>query len=181
MPTLTLPLFAALLIAAVQFCLAFVVCVGRPQSLALKLRGWRGVVLLGGCLCSWLLLLDYSEWKEGYATRGYERRMILVDEYSIFVEDQLAAVSHDLSNDDCASRISAAQERYSLLSDQLEKASGTALPNVELKAAVGSNTACQRLKDFLLKSRLTVLQNELNHDFDRGVGTYFADRLFDSD
>ncbi|MCP4771920.1 MAG: hypothetical protein GY879_10985 [Planctomycetes bacterium] len=181
MPTLTLPIMAALLIAVVQLTLSLILSWGRPQATAQKLRSWRGFTLLLACLFGWLLLLDYSEWKEGYATRGYQRRVLLLGDYGSFVEQQLSMEAHGSDHEGCLQRLELTHQRYEELSKHLQDSDGTALPAVNINAEVDALTACQQLEEFLRRSRLVVLENELNHDFDRGVGTYFADRLFDSE
>lgn len=174
--SLTMPNLAALALALLQLLLFSVVCWGRPQRLAQQLRGKLLFVVLAGTLAGLVVLIDYGEWKEGYATRGQLRRSISIDSYTVFAEQQqVASVTED-----CSVLLAVARKRYEQMSAELVRWSGSELPAISA-TDLGSGNPRERLLEFLWRSRLNALQAELEHDFSRGVGTYFSDRLFDGD
>lgn len=174
--SLTVPNLAAIALAVFQFVLICVAVWRKPRRLAQKLLGMPLFILLVGTLSGLVILIDYGEWKEGYATRGQLRRSMSIDAYAEFsAEQQLAAATED-----CTALLVLAQQRYGQLSTELVQWSGSALPLIPAGDLDGGHPR-EQLLEFLWRSRLNALQAELDHDFSRGVGTYFSDRIFDGD
>jgi hypothetical protein len=129
-----------------------------------------------GTLAGLMVLLDYGEWKEGYATRGQLRRSIAIHAFTDFAEQQLELAE----TADCVALLDPSAMQYQQLGEELARWNGTPLPAIKFSDLQGAD-AYARLQEYLWQARIHALQSELDHDFSRGVGTYSCDRLFDGD
>jgi len=175
MPTLTVPNWAALFMAALEIAILLKICWAIPKQEGRWLRGFPLFVMLGGILCGFLLLIDYSEWKEGHATKGNARRAMAILDFSDFLDDQGLGLEHK----DCSVVFAEVEKQYHSLSDSLVEYAGIPLPPFP-----GSSEDCpDKLEPLLERCRLAALRIELRPEFEPNsrVGQYFRDRLFDGD
>ena len=175
MPTFTVPNWAALLMAALEVAILVKVCWAIPRQEGRWLRGLPLFVLLGGLLFGFVLLVDYSEWKEGHATQGDARRATAILEFCDYLETE----SVGLEQRDCNKVIDSLHIRYETLSTDLVAYSGSPLPNFPARPK-----DCEgQLLELFERCRIAALKVELNPELEHNgsVGLYFGDRLFDQD
>lgn len=173
MPTLTVPNWATLLMAVLEVAILVKVCWAIPKQEGQWLRGWPLFVLLGGLLFGFLLLIDYSEWKEGHATQGDARRATAILEFCDYLEKE----SVGLAERDCNQVIEALHLQYEGLSDALVAYSGSPLPDFPSRA----KDCDGQLLGLFERCRIAALKVELNPELEHNgsVRLYFSDRLFD--
>lgn len=175
MPTLTMPNWVTLLIAALEIAILIKVCWAIPKQDGRWLRGFPLFVLMSGILLGFLLLIDYGEWKEGHATLGDSRRATAVLEFCDFLDE----ASLDLQNQDCIAAVEVLRLQYQALSESLVMHAGVPLP-----AFPSSSSDCEGgLLQLVERCRIEALRVELRPEFEHNgrVGAYFRDRLFDGD
>jgi len=175
MPTLTVPNLASLLLAAIVAAILLKVCWAIPKQDGRWLRGFPLLSLLGGILFGFLLLVDYSEWKEGYATRGNARRATAILAYC----DSLDYQVQSLDGRNCDTVLVDLRMLYGNLSHVLVGFEGAALPLFPAR----ENDCDGGLEALIQRCRLSALRSELNPEFEHNgsVRLYFQDRLFDGD
>ena len=173
MPTLTVPNWVTLFMAAAEVIILLKICWAIPKQEGRWLRGLPLFVLLGGMLCGFLLLIDYSEWKEGHATKGNARRAAAILEFSDFLDDQGIGLEHK----DCEAVVAEVERQYLNLSESLVEYAGIPLPSFPAQAGDCSGG----LPLLFERCRLEAMRIELRPEFEPNskVGQYFRDRLFD--
>lgn len=173
MPTLTVPNWATLLMAALEVAILVKVCWAIPKQEGRWLRGLPLFILLSGLLFGFLLLIDYSEWKEGYATQGDARRATAILEFCDYLDQE----STDLKRKDCSRVIDALHLQYQNLNADLLAYSGSPLPDFPAQPKDCNG----KLLELFERCRIAALKVELNPELEHNgsVGGYFRDRLFD--
>jgi hypothetical protein len=181
MPTYSFPVLAAVLLGVVQAVMLLFLLLRLPKLEPSRPKRFLRIALLFGPLLGFLVLLDYGQWQEDFATRGMQRRAHSVTAYLDHVAQALSRQDYTPRTAEVA--LIAAREQYFNLSALLVEDDGIALPAFEFPPEFQPGPQVKvdaeaRLRHYLNETRLLALRSQLLLDEpSRGPMVYLRDRI----